>query len=54
MICVSFIPFYIFSFGFLFDDKDTKMRKYYIIFVYILQGKMGRMEKNGKKITQLK
>jgi len=25
-----------------------KMRKYYIIFVYILQGKMGKTEKNRK------
>ena len=32
----------------------TKLQKYYIIFVYILQGKMGKMEKKGKKITQLK
>ena len=31
-----------------------KMQKYYVIFVYILQGKMGKMEKTGKKITQLK
>ena len=30
------------------------LRKYYVIFVYILQGKMGKMEKNRKKITQLK
>ena len=46
----------IFRFWFLvtFGDEVTKIRKYYIIFVYILQGKMGRMEKNGKKITQLK
>ena len=27
---------------------------YYIIFVYILQGKMGKTGKNEKKITQLK
>ena len=31
-----------------------KIRKYYIIFVYILQGKMGKTKKNGKKITQPK
>ena len=31
-----------------------KIRKYYVIFFYILQGKMGKMEENGKKITQLK
>ena len=27
---------------------------YYVNFVYILQSKMGKTEKNGKKITQLK
>ena len=48
------------SFHFLFydfwslGDKVTKIRKYYVIFVYILKGKMGKTEKNGKKITQLK
>ena len=31
----------------------TKLQKYYVIFVYIVQGKMGKTEKNGKKITQL-
>ena len=31
-----------------------KLQKYYIIFVYILQGKMGKTGKNGKIITQLK
>ena len=31
-----------------------KLQKYYIIFVYILEGKMGKMEKNLKKIRQLK
>jgi hypothetical protein len=30
------------------------MLKYYVIFVYILQGKMGKMEKNRKTIMQLK
>jgi len=32
-----------------------KLQKYYVIFVYILQGKMGKMgkmENNGKKIMQ--
>ena len=28
-----------------------KIRKYYVIFVYILQGKMGKTEKKRKKIT---
>ena len=37
-----------------FGDKVTKIQKYYIIFVYILQGKMGKTEKTGKEITQLK
>ena len=46
----------IFRFWFLvtFGDKVTKIQKYYVIFVYILQGKMGKTEKNRKKITQLK
>ena len=39
MICSSHFPF----FG-----------KYYAIFVYILQGKMGKRGKNGKKIMQLR
>ena len=46
---ISFIPFF---FWFLdsFDDEVIKIQKYYIIFVYILQGKK---EKTKKKITQL-
>ena len=28
-----------------FDDEVTKIWKYYVIFVYILQGKMGKTEK---------
>ena len=36
-----------------FDDEVTKKRKYYVIFVYILLGKMGKTGKNGKKIMQL-
>ena len=46
----------IFRFWFLvsFDDEVMKIQKYYVIFVYILQGKMGKTEKTGKKITQLK
>ena len=31
-----------------------KLQKYYIICVYILQGKMGKAEKNGNKTMQLK
>ena len=34
-------------FRFLF--LATKLRKYYVIFVYILQGKMGKMEKPRKE-----
>ena len=48
-IFVSFIPFLV-----TFGDEVTKIRKYCVIFVYILQGKMGKTEKNGKKIMQLK
>ena len=39
---VSFIPLFVFGFWSLLA---MKLRKYYIIFVYILQGKMGKMEK---------
>ena len=42
-INVSFIPFLVLGFWSLLV---TKLRKYYIIFVYILQGKMGKTEKN--------
>ena len=40
----------IFHFWFLvtFGDEDTKIQKYYVILVYILQEKMGKMEKNRK------
>ena len=43
----------IFHFWFLvtLGGEVTKIRKYYIIFVYILQGKVGKTEKSGKKIT---
>ena len=37
-----------------FGNKVTKIRKYYVIFVYVLQGKMGKTEKNEPKIMQLK
>ena len=41
----------IFPFWFLvtFGDKVTKIRKYYVIFVYISLGKMGKTEKNQKE-----
>ena len=49
----SFICFIhpIFRFWFLvtFGDEVTKIWKYYVIFVYILQGKMGKMEKTERK-----
>ena len=39
----------IFRFWFLmtFGDEVMNVRKYYVIFVYILEGKMGKTEKNG-------
>ena len=37
-----------------FGDEVTKIPKYYVIFVYILKGKMGKTVKNEKKITQIK
>ena len=43
---VSFIPFFVFGFWSLWG---MKLRKYYEIFVYILQGKVGKMEKNWKE-----
>ena len=38
-----------FSFLVTFGDEVTKIGKYYVIFVYILQGKMGKTEKNQKE-----
>ena len=38
-----------FSFLVTFGDKVTKIRKYYLIFVYILQGKMRKTEKIQKE-----
>ena len=49
-----FRPIFHFWFLVTFDDKIMKIRKYYVIFVYILQGKMGKTEKSGKKIMELK
>ena len=45
-ISVSFIIFFVFVFWSLLATKLLNLRKYYVIFVYILQGKMG---KTGKK-----
>ena len=47
-------PIFGFSFLVTFGDQVTKIWKYYVIFVYILQSKMGKTEKNEEKITQLK
>ena len=54
--CVFCFVHPIFRFWFLvtFGDKVMKIQKSYIIFVYILQGKMGKTEKTKKKIMQLK
>ena len=54
-IIISIICFVhpIFRFWFLvtFVDKVAKIRKYYKIFVYILQGKMGKTEKTERKLS---
>ena len=47
---VSFIPYFVFGF---FSLLVTKLRKYYIIFVYISQGKMGTMENHATKVTKI-
>ena len=44
---VSFIPFFVFGFWSL-----LKLQRYNTIFVYILQGKMGKTGENRKKIMQ--
>jgi hypothetical protein len=51
---VTFVPFIPFWFLVTFGDEVTKVRKFYVIFVYILQGKMGKTEKSETKIMQLK
>ena len=33
----------------IFDDEIMKIQKYYVIFVYILQGQMGKTEKKRKE-----
>ena len=47
-----------FSFLVTFGDEVMKIRKYYVIFVYILQGKMGktgkkRKENHATKVTKI-
>ena len=49
MIFVSFIPFFVFGFWSLLATKLGRYKIYYAIFVYILQGKMGKTEKNQKE-----
>jgi hypothetical protein len=46
----------IFRFWFLvtFGNEVMKIQKYYIIFVYLLQGKIGKTEKNWKDIHKTK
>ena len=43
---VVFIPFFVVGF---WSVLAIKLQKYYVIFVYILQGKMGKTEKNRKE-----
>ena len=42
-------PIFCFWFFVTIGHEVTKIRKYYIIFVYLLQGKMGKKEKNRKE-----
>ena len=46
----------IFRFWFLvtYGNKVTKIQNYYVIFVYILQGKMGKTEKNPERKSRNK
>jgi hypothetical protein len=46
-------PIFRYLFLVTIGDKVSKKRKYYVVFVYILQGKMGKTEKTGKKITKV-
>ena len=50
---VSFIPFFVFGFWSL-GNEVTKIQKYCVIFVYILQGKMSKTEKNWKENHAIK
>jgi len=42
-------PIFRFLFLVTFGDEVTIIRKYYVIFVYILQGKMGKTDKSRKE-----
>ena len=44
--CFVHLIFRFLGFGH-FGDDVKEIRKHYVIFVYILQGKMGKTEKNG-------
>ena len=35
-------------------EEAANIQKYYVIFVYILKGKIGKTEKTGKEIMQVK
>ena len=51
-INVSFIPFFVFGHFCRWCYENTKI--YYVVFVYILQGKMGKTEKNhATKVTKM-
>ena len=50
LIFICFVhPIFRFWFLVTFGDKVMKIQKYYVIFVCILQGKMGRTEKKQEK-----
>ena len=57
MISVFINPIFRFWFTVTIGDKVTKMRKYYVIFVSIMQAKMGKMEKpeiiHATKVTKI-
>ena len=46
---VLFIPFFVFGFWSLFGNEVTKIQKYCVFFVYVLQGKMGKTEKKTER-----
>jgi len=53
-----FIPFFVFGFWSLLMMKLRKYKNNYVLFVYILQGKMGKTEKTPKeyhatKVTEI-
>ena len=58
LFIVSFIPFFVFLFLVTYGEEVTKIQKYYVIFVYTLQGKMGKTGKNwtenhATKVTKI-